>query len=343
MSSVAEFPDLARAREEAAEWIARASRGLSAGERAELRRWRALPANARALEQLSALWTEMDVMRELASVFPQSPAAPAAAAPTARWRRPAIAAALVLVTLTTGFMLQRHFAQSGAPAITARAATSEFTTVVGEQRNVPLPDGSLLAINTASQVQVVSLGSQSRELRLVRGEAHFTVAHDVTRPFRVTAAGHVVQAVGTAFDVKLLPGGGLEVIVTDGHVKLLSGNGSVGDLLKGQFIHIDSSGISRAGELGDDAVASRLAWREGMLAFQGEPLEEVLREFSRYTNSRFVITEPRLRGLRIGGYFSAGDTDALRDALRTNFGIASRRGTDGVIQIGPEPGPAALQ
>ncbi|MBK6673188.1 MAG: FecR domain-containing protein [Proteobacteria bacterium] len=347
MSNVADFPDLPRAREEAAEWIARASRGLTAEERAELDRWRASPANARALEQLSALWKEMDVLRELSSIFPEPPAevvaAPAPTSASARPRRYAIAAALALVTLATGFALQHYFAADRSPGIAARAASSEFTTVVGEQRNVPLPDGSVLAINTASQVQVVALGSQSRELRLVRGEAHFTVAHDAARPFRVTAGGHVVQALGTAFDVKLLAGGGLEVIVTEGHVRLLSGNGSVGDLLKGQFMLIDTDGQSRVGELGDDALASRLAWRNGMLAFQGEPLADALREFSRYTNERFAITDPRLRELRIGGYFTAGDTDALRDALRTNFGIASRRGTDGVIQIGPEPGPAALQ
>lgn len=77
-----------------------------------------------------------------------------------------------------------------------------------------------------------------------------------------------------------------------------------------------------------------------MLVFQGQGLAEVLAEFSRYTDERFVITDPRLRGLRIGGYFAAGDTAALRDALRTNFRIESRRGTDGVILIGPEPGPA---
>jgi transmembrane sensor len=340
MSNIAEFPDLARAREEAADWISRASRGLSAEERTELRRWRASPANARALQQLSALWNEMDVLRELSSVFPEPAASkPDSTAPGQRWR-PAIAAAVVLVTLTTVFALQRYVSEQ--PPV-ARASGGDFTTAVGEQRNVPLPDGSLLSINTASQVQVVSLGRESRELRLVRGEAHFTVAPDAARPFRVSAAGHVVQAIGTAFDVRLLSGGGLEVIVTEGHVKLLSGDGAVGDLLKDQYMRIAADGTSNLGKLDEEAIASRLAWRSGMLVFEGQGLEEVLAEFSRYTSTRFVITNPRLRDIRIGGYFTAGDTAALREALRANFGIESRRGTDGVILIGPEPSPATLQ
>ena len=342
MSNVTEFPDPARAREQAADWISRASRGLSAEERAELHRWRASPGNARALEQLSAMWTQMDVLRELASVFPEPPRQQAVARPRWKSSRPALAAALVLATVAAGFALQRHLA-STRPLVAGRAATSEFTTAVGEQRNVPLPDGSMLAINTASQVQVVSLGRDSRELRLVRGEAHFTVAHDVSRPFRVSAAGHVVQALGTAFDVRLLPGGGLEVIVTEGHVKLLSGNGAVGDLLKDQYMRIEGDGRSTVGRLDEDVVASRLSWRSGMLVFDGQVLADVLAEFSRYTSERFVITDPRLRGLRIGGYFAAGDTTALREALRANFRIESRRGSDGVIQIGPEPAPATAR
>lgn len=342
MSNVTEFPDLSRAREQAAEWISRASRGLSAEERAELQRWRASPANARALQQLSKLWSEMDVLRELSSVIPEPPPQSRPGAAPRAWR-PAVAAALVLAALSAGMVLLQRWHTRDSTIAGAQAPASDFTTAVGEQRKVPLPDGSVLAINTASQVQVVSLGRDSRELRLVRGEAHFTVAHDATRPFRVTAAGHVVQALGTAFDVRLLPGGGLEVIVTEGRVKLLSGSGTVGDLLKDQYMRIDADGTSKTGRLDDDAVAARLSWRNGMLVFDGQTLEEALAEFSRYTEARLVVTDPRLRGLRIGGYFAAGDTAALRDALKANFGIDSRRGPDGAILIGPEPVPDTAQ
>src|SRR6185369_14152926 len=171
----------------------------------------------------SALWKDLDVLQELAAVFPKPPATPLVAK---RSWRPALAASLLLGLIAAGIYMQRHFFIRAQPALLAQPSI-DYATAVGEQRNVPLADGSILAINTASQVQVVSLGRDSRELRLVRGEAHFMVAHDPTRPFRVSAAGHVVQAIGTAFDVQLLDGGGLEVIVSEGHVKLLSGNGAV--------------------------------------------------------------------------------------------------------------------
>lgn len=334
MSNLTEFPDLALAREQAADWISRLSRGLTEAEQADFRRWRASPANERALRQLSKLWGELDVLRELATVFPE-PGAAARPAPRLRRWRAAIAAGLAGLLATGGVGVYQHYTGSArATSMLAAEPASSYATAVGELRNVPLPDGSQLAINTASLVEVVALGQRSRELRLVRGEAHFTVAHDATRPFRVNAAGHVVQAIGTAFDVRLHADGALEVIVTDGHVKLLSGNGTVGDLLRGQVLRIDAAGGVHKSTLDDATIASRLAWRSGGLAFDGQTLGDVIEEFSRYTPDRLVVGDPALLQRRVGGYFPAGDTDALLEGLRENFGIASARDADGTIRIG---------
>jgi len=54
-------------------------------------------------------------------------------------------------------------------------------------------------------------------VRLVRGEAHFTVAKNPARPFIVEAGGVAVRAVGTAFDVRHADGA-IEVLVTEGKV-----------------------------------------------------------------------------------------------------------------------------
>ena len=339
MSQLTEFPDLVKAREQAAEWISRLGRGLDAAEQAEFRRWRASPANARALQELSALWRDLDVLKELTSVFPVPPAK----APVARARkwRPAIAAVLLLAMVGAGVLVQRQFL-ARTPAAASTQVT-DYSTAVGEQRNVSLADGSVMAINTGSLVQVVSLGRQSRELRLVRGEAHFMVAHDPTRPFRVSAAGQVVQAVGTAFDVQLLEDGALEVVVSEGHVKLLSRDGAVSDLTRGQVMRIDANGAARVTQMDDDAIASRLAWRSGMLEFDGQTLAEVLNEFSRYTATRLVVADPALQQVRIGGYFAAGDIEALREALRVNFGVESTREADGIVYIGSRRSSAAVQ
>ena len=42
--------------------------------------------------------------------------------------------------------------------------------------------------------------------------------------------------------------------------------------------------------------------------FQGEPLDNVLAEVSRYTTTRFVIADEKLRDVRVGGYFKIGES-----------------------------------
>jgi transmembrane sensor len=44
-----------------------------------------------------------------------------------------------------------------------------------------------------------------RELYLRKGEAHFEVARDRSRPFLVHAGDAVVRAVGTEFEVRVRP------------------------------------------------------------------------------------------------------------------------------------------
>ncbi len=73
-------------------------------------------------------------------------------------------------------------------------------TSLGEQRFFKLDDGSVLYLNTQSRVEV-RYSRAARVVRLIEGEAMFTVEHDAARPFRVMAGPTVIQAVGTRFNV----------------------------------------------------------------------------------------------------------------------------------------------
>ena len=58
-----------------------------------------------------------------------------------------------------------------------------------------------------------------RRVRLVRGEAHFTVTKDAARPFVVEAGAVRLRALGTAFNVRFEPSA-VEVLVTHGRVQV---------------------------------------------------------------------------------------------------------------------------
>ena len=56
-----------------------------------------------------------------------------------------------------------------------------------------------------------------------------------------------------------------------------------------------------------------------MLVFEEDRLEDVVNEVSRYTDVRIVFEDSSLRDMRVGGYFPAGETDALLSTLDGSF------------------------
>src|SRR5690606_35237757 len=64
-----------------------------------------------------------------------------------------------------------------------------------------LPDGTHVWLNTASAIHFpVAFTGNERHVTLI-GEAYFEVAHDATKPFKVTANGSTIRVLGTHFNV----------------------------------------------------------------------------------------------------------------------------------------------
>lgn len=105
-----------------------------------------------------------------------------------------------------------------------RDNTIVLTTAIGEQRAVRLVDRSVVTLNTDSQVEI-RFTDAVREVRLIHGEALFTVERDVNRPFRVHANGIQVEALGTQFNVRRRTSDTI-VSVVEGRVALVGSTDS---------------------------------------------------------------------------------------------------------------------
>src|SRR5262249_20761043 len=153
--------------------------------------------------------------------------------------------------------------------------TQTYSTHVGEYHRVALADGSIIELNTDTEVRV-HYSSHERHIDLTRGEALFQVAHNKKRPFAVAAGHTMVRAVGTAFSVRLHESGSTEqvdVVVSEGRVAInppsaqTYGAGSVATVRNG---HIDSTTV-----LDRMDITNKFGWTTGKLKFQGEKLSEV--------------------------------------------------------------------
>ena len=331
-NNVLEFPELDGVEEEAAVWVARLdARDLSLAEQAELRGWlKRSPVHQEAFSRMAAIWGGADILDEYNLI---DPIGVGAQAPKKTARRFVLSAAIAAsLALICGVVVT----QLGFLPVSSQTAT--FRTAVGDQEAVDLIDGSRMILNTDSEVSV-DISRDHRTIRLVRGEVHFEVAKDADRRFNVYAGQGLVQAVGTAFSVHLRDTD-VEVTVSEGVVQVFSRDNETGAstsagkdepseeaeykslaaLTVNESAVFDDK-IERLGKMESSELERKLMWRDGLVAFSGEPLSEVVKEMSRYTDIEIDIADPSLATIPIGGAFEAGNIQSMFDALETVFGI----------------------
>lgn len=89
------------------------------------------------------------------------------------------------------------------PAIRYPAVEERLETRGAETKSVALDDGSRIVLDSRSRLRVAYTPAV-RDIELGGGGAHFEVAKEARRPFRVRTKLAEVVAVGTAFDVVVL-------------------------------------------------------------------------------------------------------------------------------------------
>ena len=228
-STLLKFPDRHTVEAEAGAWLIRldGDDALSADEREELKAWLARsPAHVRQLRGLARFWGRANVLTELAIPLdkPGQEGRGHAEGTRTRLGPVSMVAGLAAAALLVGIAVFLVNAPSvGTDTSVDRAANGiggdgTYATAIGEQRTITLADGSVARLNTNTRLSV-EYGEHHRDIRLQAGEAHFTVAGNGERPFRVYAGNSRIQAVGTAFAVHI-KGGDVDVLVTEGIVEI---------------------------------------------------------------------------------------------------------------------------
>jgi len=230
-------------------------------------------------------------------------------------RRKLIAAALSATSLVgVGAWLGRQWIEDAWRG-------ERYVSSLGQVMRVALPDGSTLLLNTATEV-FVRYGRNRREIRIARGEALFTVARAI-QPFTVHVGEWIVRAVSAVFAVHQGPV--MSIAVTEGNVEVLPADSSAirepQRLVANQEVLVGAGGVWRVLPVSDAELGRRLAWRTGMVVFDGQPLHAVVAEMNRYSARQIVCDDPVLSERHIVGVFGMTDTQTFVSMLETQFGV----------------------
>jgi transmembrane sensor len=338
-----------RSREEidrtAAQWVLRRDRGLSATEQDEFSQW--LAADSRHGEALALQrwgWDELDRLAGLQTSLGAVPDPDLFAPRTkARARRgwwlaatSSLAAAAVVALLIT----------LRSPPVALEQATplvAVSTALAAPCERLTLEDGSVVELNRGASVEV-AFSATERRVRLVRGEANFTVAKNPARPFVVNAGGVDVRAVGTVFNVRLA-GAAVEVVVSEGRVKLENWSGdalvagiSAANAMGASHPQLAADVVLSVGEsavvslmpsasgpqvtpLTETELAARLAWQPRLLDFTGAPLTEIVAEFNRRNPVQLAVGDPALGAMRLSAAFRSDNVEGFVRLMESDFGM----------------------
>jgi len=193
-------------------------------------------------------------------------------------------------------------------------------------RSVALPDGTLVQLDHDSVIDV-RFDGRLRRIDVVRGNALFDVGKDAARPMLVNVGGHILQDIGTVFDVKRAPQGDTLTVIS-GRVRVINapdaahagfditslGGDAVADLTAGQQISLTAAGV---GAKAPAKIASVTAWLPADIRFQHETIGNVARRFNAYTSRPLVIENERIAAERISGIFHADNPQAFAAYLAT--------------------------
>ncbi len=245
--------------------------------------------------------------------------------PSRRWpHRRAAMAMLALVLVASGVAWwQGNF--------NARS----ISTNTGEQRTVKLADGSVMHLNTRSRVQV-KFSDEARVVRLLEGEALFSVAQDSVRPFLVRSGLTTVQVIGTEFNI-YRHANGTTVSVVEGRVRIAADSREHGVssaaatpvlLDAGQQAAIETDGHIE--KLATPEMDRALAWRQRHLVFRSATVAEVATEFNRYNRIQLNIVDKQLATRRMSGRFEADEPQSLLDFLTRNGDVRLQQQGDAI-------------
>ncbi|KAB8058869.1 DUF4880 domain-containing protein [Janthinobacterium sp. FT14W] len=213
----------------------------------------------------------------------------------------------------------------------ARFWLADYRTGTGELRHIVLEDGTRIAMNTASSVDV-RFDSGQRLVTVLQGEIMVTTARDAAgRPFLVRTAQGRLQPVGTRFAVRVA-GERTQLGVFEGAVDILPGQASeaVRRLQAGQQASFTATQLGTVQTL----PAGADAWTAGTLVAHDMPLADFVQELARYRHGRLAC-DPAIAHLRVSGIYPLADTTQVLDMLARTLPIDVRQTTRFWVTLTP--------
>lgn len=225
--------------------------------------------------------------------------------------------------------------------------SADARTIKGEQRQMLLPDGTRLLLNTDTAIDL-HYGDSLRRVQLLQGELLITTAADPlepARPFVVDTPAGRVRALGTRFtvchgdgvaDTAYTADAATHVAVFEGAVQIQGHAGATLRVDAGRRARFTPQAARETGPAG-----ALPGWEAGVLVASDMRLDAFVAELRRYRPGVITLS-PEVAQLRLSGVFPLRDTDRILQSLVQVLPVQVRVPVRYWVRIGPA-GTASAQ
>lgn len=142
----------------------------------------------------------------------------------------------------------------------------------GKRASIRLSDGTVVWINSNSEIEFPAVFTGSERHLKVNGEVYLEVAKDPNKPFIVSTPQFDVEVLGTKFGVSSSVERSQYVVLVEGSVQVHTPSGQTTRIKPSQLFGIDKDGSF----IQEVDPYKYVSWKDNVLYFKGESLPEVL-------------------------------------------------------------------
>ncbi len=176
---------------------------------------------------------------------------------------------------------------------------NRLTVERGGEYKIELADGSVVWVNSDSELEYPVRFSGNRRVVELKGEAYFAVHSDTARPFVVVANEVEVEAVGTEFCVNSRVRNRVTSVLVEG--RILVGKQAEKLALQPNQLAVYDCVSEQVVEVRTVDVRKYVDWKTGDFIFSDDRLEEVMEKLALWYDCDVVFADEALKEVRLSG------------------------------------------
>lgn len=229
-----------------------------------------------------------------------------------------------------GIQVQKDTSRVVYPQTIAGNAVEYHTLEIprGGEYSVTLSDGSVVYLNSGSQLRYpVAFAKEKREVYL-SGEAYFEVSKDSERPFLVLTDHLSIRVYGTSFNVNTFTQKNVLTVLVEGKIGIRStASDEEYQVSPGQLASYDAE--TESIQISQVDVFPYIAWKDHIFVFEDKSLEEIMNTLSQWYDVEVFFQIDNLRDLHFTGHLGRYESissilDAISGVTRVKFSVKGR-------------------